>query len=917
LSGASLEWEAIGRDAHVLKPSTESNSEGIATAGWQLGTNASEEQLLRVLVRTVYHQSEIVIRARAIPHVVAQLRVSVDTPAVIRLGDSLPIVVTAVDPFGNTFPAPAPRLSVGDTTVGKVVGSAIIAGPKRGMTQLTAGSERVAISVPLRVVQYVASITPALDTLWFTSLRAQLPVAYVMHDDKGAIVADTVAGLEVIDTVVARLTESGGVRSFARGVTALRLSVGSATATITLKVQQRVASLAFRRDTILLDALRDTTTIHAIAHDSLGSLIEDPDLTLQVSDGGIVSVDDRRILEAHNPGVTFVVLLDPETGISSTAPVVVRQVVTTIRPSVTRVVFDALGDSSTITATAADRLGSLVAGVALDYSVNDLGIVSLAGGHLRAVAPGQVSVTVHDPVSGTRASVEVVVDQIATSLTVSSTFGSLVVNLAVGSPFPLKCQSLDKNGYPIDRDPVLIGSLKGTVTGSGCVDARVSRSGYDTLVFAAGNVRARLGVIVAARPDSVAVLAAAAPLPSDERIRFEGEDLANPLLVGLRPLVRDIFVSYGEPSTSLDRARVLRDWVARTAVHPYSALHPDNSSSNLSVLPPGTTWADVNQVQTADKIEEDRNYWGNVGMDGYEMLDRLLGTLDPISGQRADDGLMVQVLGARYRIRDITSYRYVLCSYQDIILNALWAAAGLHGMLISTVGHDPAAVFIPELGRWVYQDPEFNDEYRLDGSGDPLSPVDLLSMSTLGQAGRLKAVKMTGPSFDPETYVSNESYIGLANPAGMVIMGSQLNNRVVGIGGWPLRYVQIDVPQLQEESPFNDAATYTPVASQVAFPTLGVTIEAIEEQDSVYVVHLNTTFPNSQSLQRRLGEGEWETIGARDVLPIGACRVEYRSVDAIGNYSSAAVVDVWAPRATGFIEASLAGSSRAASQYCS
>jgi hypothetical protein len=151
----------------------------------------------------------------------------------------------------------------------------------------------------------------------------------------------------------------------------------------------------------------------------------------------------------------------------------------------------------------------------------------------------------------------------------------------------------------------------------------------------------------------------------------------------------------------------------------------------------------------------------------------------------------------------------------------------------------------------------------------------------------------------------------------MVIMGSQLNNRVVGIGGWPLRYVQIDVPQLQEESPFNDAATYTPVASQVAFPTLGVTIEAIEEQDSVYVVHLNTTFPNSQSLQRRLGEGEWETIGARDVLPIGACRVEYRSVDAIGNYSSAAVVDVWAPRATGFIEASLAGSSRAASQYCS
>ena len=51
---------------------------------------------------------------------------------------------------------------------------------------------------------------------------------------------------------------------------------------------------------------------------------------------------------------------------------------------------------------------------------------------------------------------------------------------------------------------------------------------------------------------------------------------------------------------------------------------------------------------------------------------------------------MVNVEGARYRIRDIATYRYVLCSYQDIMLNTLWAAAGLHGMLISTVGHDPA-----------------------------------------------------------------------------------------------------------------------------------------------------------------------------------------------------------------------------------
>ncbi len=44
------------------------------------------------------------------------------------------------------------------------------------------------------------------------------------------------------------------------------------------------------------------------------------------------------------------------------------------------------------------------------------------------------------------------------------------------------------------------------------------------------------------------------------------------------------------------------------------------------------------------------------------MLDRLLGTLDPVTGTRADDGMMVHVAGARYRIRDIQSYHYTLCS---------------------------------------------------------------------------------------------------------------------------------------------------------------------------------------------------------------------------------------------------------------
>jgi hypothetical protein len=426
-------------------------------------------------------------------------------------------------------------------------------------------------------------------------------------------------------------------------------------------------------------------------------------------------------------------------------------------------------------------------------------------------------------------------------------------------------------------------------------------------------MRAVVPVIVATAPDSVGVLVAAHELSADERTRFRGEDFNHPSIRALRPLVTEILAAYGNPVTNLDRARALRDWVSRTAVHPYWTLHPDGSTSNLSVLPPGATWLDANWAAYW-KIFEDTQYWGAVGMDGYAMLNRLLGTLDPVTGQRAADGMMEHVAGARYRIRDLETYRYVLCSYQDIILTTIWAAAGLHGMLISTVGHDPAAVFIPELGRWVYEDPEWNEEFVLDDAGDPLSPTALLELTSAGQAGRLTPRKLPGPVFDPETYVATDSYLNYS--AGILLMGSQLNSRIVGIGGWPMQYVQIDVPMLEREPVFSDTKRFVRVQPQDAFPTLGVVVQQVTMQDSVFVVHLGSTYPSHDHFERRIDDHAWEMVSNIDVLPVGACRVSYRSVDVVGTYSATAVLDVWAPRADGFLESADPGSVRGSGRSC-
>jgi hypothetical protein len=1155
LPGAALTWEVIGRNAQLLAATAQTGATGIASAGWQLGTDAAEEQRLHVLVRTSSHQHEVVVRARAVPHIVSQLRLEADTPAVLRLGDTLEVRPTAIDPYGNVFPAP-------DVT-------RIIGGPLRGRSVVDITSGGVTIQLPLDVVQYVAAIEPVIDTIQLFSLGAEMPVAYVVRDDRGRVVADTAAALALADTTVASLAAER-VRSLKNGVTSVRLSIDGVEAVVGIEVVQRIASLRLRRDTIRFDALLDTTTVYPIAHDSLGSNIPHPAVVVQVANTGVVELAGR-LLQARTPGVTMVTVEDSVTGVATVAPVVVQQRITAIEVGART--FDALGDTQSVAALARDRLGSLVASASLEYSVSDTSIAVLdAENRLRSRREGTVVLSARDPATGVMATADVTVDQVVTALragvdaldfdalndtvplvldardrlgavvssaelsfassdtsvaTVSSagvvrsrhngsvalviasadgpgdtvavevtqrvaaialgqdslifaslnaeqvlaatpvdrlgsavetamltfsqddpalaevdgsgrvralangvgavfvlhgsdtarvglrveqrpyrvrlsadtirfdafgesatltgvaedslgsaivggipelaltapagvverqdsgevitarangvtgvtltvagitgtavvivdqvavsmnaavTFGNPVITLPAGSTLPMSCQASDRNGFAIDRDAV-VSSVKGTVTGT-CDDARVERSGYDTLVVAMNGAQGRVPVIVATRPDSVGITFAAQPLPDDPRIRYVGEDLGDPSILALRPLVAEILAAYGNPTSSLGRARAIRDWVARTAIYA-TPIIPNNSTDNLSALPSGKTWADVNAVLSQEQWDRDRAFWADISGDGHAILDRLLGAIDPATGMRADDGMMVHIAGAHYRMRDIESYRFLLCTYQTVIVNTLWAAAGLRGMLLWTYAHDPATVFIPELGRWVYQDPSFNNDF-INDEGDLLSPADLLELSRNGMAGSARPVRIAGPSYDPETFVQNQTYFR-PFPQGFPFMGAMVFKYQGDPNptAWTGRFVQIDVPELENYSPANDESQFPRVTPVQAFPTLGVVLQDVRTEDSVIVVRLGSNHPNPQRFERRVQGGEWETVPAENVLPVGACSVEFRSVDDLGTYSTSAIVDVWAPRTADFVLTGDPLGLRNQSRFCS
>src|SRR5437773_4018523 len=217
-------------------------------------------------------------------------------------------------------------------------------------------------------------------------------------------------------------------------------------------------------------------------------------------------------------------------GHTSRVGVRIGQRPTHVRFSSDTIRFQAFGDSVTFGAIALDSLGSPVAGGITGVALADptLGVV-MDSSTVHAIGNGVTLATV--AVAGITGQLVIEVNQVPRTLNVSSTFGSPVMTLAAGAPVPLFCQAVDRNGYAIARDHVQVGSRKGTVTGSGCADARVVRSGYDTLVFASGGIESRIPIIVATVADSVGVLTAAQPLTTVARIRYVGEDLSKPAIV--------------------------------------------------------------------------------------------------------------------------------------------------------------------------------------------------------------------------------------------------------------------------------------------------------------------------------------------------------------------------------------------------
>ena len=487
VAGAITSWRVTGTGAAVLTASGSTDASGRASARWRMGTIAAEVQSLTASVNMQRGALSLTTFAVARPSRAARLEIA-DTIAV-RLGDSQPVAVRAIDAFGNVFTPDSIAVTVLDSALATAIGNSV-AGRKRGYTRASVSAASAVDTCVIHVHQVAARILAPLDTVRLNALGDTAAFNVTILDDRARDIADTMIVVEPSVTAVTAIA-SGPRRvqviSHAVGVGAVTLRIGSVSATVHAVVAQVAARLVAGRDSVVSDAIADTATLTANVLDRLGNPIPGVIISWRSSDLRVATVDGSGIVHTVGDGIGR--LVGEAAGVAADTIVVrVAQRAAHIAFGVPSLNVTAFGFFQLPTAAPVDRNGQPMQRHAA-LTANDSSILRIDSESF-GFARSNGSTAVVATIDGVTASLTVTVAQRAARLIPA--LDTLVID-ALATRRIIPVVAVDANGNPVAQPLVattIDDSTIARVTGSrevqsvanGLTSARVSVDGVTATI---------------------------------------------------------------------------------------------------------------------------------------------------------------------------------------------------------------------------------------------------------------------------------------------------------------------------------------------------------------------------------------------------------------------------------------------------
>jgi hypothetical protein len=344
VAGIRVTWQVTGTNAHVMPLGSATGSDGVASARWRLGTSTADIQSLTAGVATSRGALSASTFAILRPKHATRLEV-VDSLAV-RLGESRPVDVRAVDAYGNVFAPASVALSVLDTSVVAVAGDTVT-GRHRGFTRALISAAGATDTTVVGVHQIAARIVPATDTVRLDALGDTARFDVKVLDDNAREIRDTIVAIDPPATAVtAHHSGPTGIEvvSQSSGVGTVTLRVGTVSADVHAIVEQRAVRIDVQGEQpiILLSAAGSHLPFSCTAYDRT-------DHPLAVAP--TVRVRSSRVTGTNCSNLTAVASGHDTLDISAPGFSIQRPIVVALRPITQRPLGDAVVVDSMPTGT--------------------------------------------------------------------------------------------------------------------------------------------------------------------------------------------------------------------------------------------------------------------------------------------------------------------------------------------------------------------------------------------------------------------------------------------------------------------------------------------------------------------------------------------------------------------------------------
>lgn len=421
----------------------------------------------------------------AAPPQVTGIAVTPDAVTLEALEATAQLRATARDGSGNSITAVF-NWSSADTAVATVSSAGLVTAHGNGMTTITVASGSVTQTVSVSVQQRLSRLVLSADTVMLNALGAASQLDVTPQDANGHPMSADVRWTSS-EPAVATVDPNGLVTAQANGVATVTVASGPVTASASVTVQQRLATVIVSRQSATLQSLGEQVQLNATSQDANGRTMA-ADIDWDSSDPAVATVDADGLVTARGNGMTTVTASGGS--VSMSVQVTVRQRVANLTVSTDALTLESLDETRQLLVTARDANGHVMsADIRWRSSDDSIAIVDALG---LVTAKGHGTATVTAASGAFTASVAVTVSLYpAIVLTPESTLLE-----AFGDTVRLHARALDADGAEVSAEFEWYSSdpKVAAVDASGVVTARENGDATITARFDTRSATAKVTV---------------------------------------------------------------------------------------------------------------------------------------------------------------------------------------------------------------------------------------------------------------------------------------------------------------------------------------------------------------------------------------------------------------------------------------